>query len=264
MESFYQALHSLGYTHPVHPTMVYLPIGGVMAAFIFGLIGVLFNRPSVLTSARHCVVLALVAVFPAIFFGYLDWQYFRGGNWMLPIIMKMILAALLIILLSITVVGQWKFRKNRKTLLLLYTLCFFNVVAIGYFGGELVFAHHDEQKTGHGTTDAHEEQPDGGRLTYAEVSDIFNKNCIMCHKGAMAPLGLQLDSYAHIMEGSQNGRVVVPGKPAESELVRRIRGLSEPAMPFRRESLPGSTIEKLVRWIEQGAEKGDTSKQQQE
>lgn len=257
MESFYQVLFSLGYTHPVHPTLVYLPIGGVMAAFIFGVVGALFNRPTLMTSARHCIILALIAVFPAIILGYMDWQYFRGGNWMFPIVMKMILAGMLIILLTVTIVRQWKFRENRKVILVLYTLCFFNVVAIGYFGGELVFGGFDRQKEAARPAGEKKEPSAEEVVTYNDVSAIFNQNCIMCHKGSMAPLGLQLDSYAHLMEGSQNGAVIVPGKPEESELILRVRGESEPAMPFMQDSLPDAAIDKVVRWIEQGAKQGE-------
>lgn len=263
MELFYQTLYNLGYTHPVHPTMVYLPIGGVMAAFIFGIIGVLFKRASLLTSAKHCTVLALIAVFPAILFGYMDWQYFRGGNWVFPIIMKMTLAAFLILLLSITVVRQWKFGENGKIVLTLYTLCFFNVIAIGYFGGEIVFAGFAEPKETPKTAVGEQGQQPGMEVTFADVSAVFKEHCIMCHKGPMAPLGLQLDTYAHVMEGSQSGKVIIPGKPGNSELIRRIKGVSEPAMPFMREPLPDNTIEILVRWIKQGANKGEIPHQRQ-
>ena len=78
----------------------------------------------------------------------------------------------------------------------------------------------------------------------------------MCHKGGSAPLGLQLDTYAHVMAGSENGDVVIPGKPGESELVLRIKGQSEPAMPFMQPALSEDKIETVDRWIEQGAPKG--------
>ena len=177
--------------------------------------------------------------------------------------MKMILAAFLILLLSITVVRQLKFGENGKIVLTLYTLCFFNVVTIGYFGGEIVFAGFAEPKDAPKTAGGEQKQQPGMEVTFADVSAVFNQNCIMCHKGAMAPLGLQLDTYAHVMEGSQSGKIVIPGKPGDSELIRRIKGVSEPAMPFMREPLPDNTIEILVRWIKQGANKGEISQQRQ-
>ncbi|HKJ64754.1 MAG TPA: hypothetical protein VJ969_05095 [Desulfopila sp.] len=45
--------------------MVYLPIGCVMATFIFALLGLLFQGPGFSSSARHCAVLALIGIIPA-------------------------------------------------------------------------------------------------------------------------------------------------------------------------------------------------------
>ena len=126
MESFYQTLNNLGYTHPVHPTMVYLPIGCIMAAFIFGVAAVLFNRTSLSTSAKHCITLALIAVIPTIIFGYMDWHHFLGGTWIFPIRMKMILAGLLLVLLATTVGYNWKFKATEKPFSL-YTLSVFSM-----------------------------------------------------------------------------------------------------------------------------------------
>lgn len=257
METFYQTLYTLGYTHPVHPTMVYLPIGCVMAAVIFGLTAMFFKRSSLLISAQHCINLAFIAALPTIIFGYMDWQYFLGGNLIFPIRMKIFLAALLILLLFITVVYQWKFSRNRKPLLALYTLCFFNVVALGYYGGEIVFSGFAKHNKASETPAAEKTMPPNAMITYAEISDIFHQNCIQCHKGPGAPYDLQLDTYEHVMKGGLEGKVIVPGNPADSELIHRLKGESRPAMPFRKEPLPGDQIDMLIRWIEQGAKEGD-------
>jgi uncharacterized membrane protein len=258
MESFYLILSNLGYTHPIHPTMVYLPIGGIMAALIFGITAVLLQRSSLLTSAKHCSTLALIALLPTIIFGYMDWQHFLGGQWIFPIRMKMILAALLLVLLFSSTMYQWRPGANTKVILALCALCFLNVAALGFYGGEIVFAGFAEKNRGLETAGEAQGQAADTTITYAEASDILNQNCIICHKGKAAPLGLQLDTYEHVMEGSRNGKVIVPGKPEESELVRRIKGLSEPAMPFMQAALPGNKIETIMAWIQQGA-KGDIS-----
>ncbi len=257
MEAFYQALKDFGYTHPVHPTMVYLPIGGVMAAFIFAIIAVLFRKSNFAVSARHSILLAFIASFPTIFLGYMDWQHYYGGNWMFPIKMKMFLASLLVILLFITALNHYRYKSGMKIILPLYVLCFLNVVGIGYFGGEIVFggsgARHNASAVETNTTDQQSQK----RITFNEVSKIFEQHCNMCHAGSSAPQGLQLDSYAHVMSGSEHGEVIVPGKPNESELILRIQGKSKPAMPFRQPPLSENTIQTIVRWVEEGAPKGN-------
>ena len=68
--------------------------------------------------------------------------------------------------------------------------------------------------------------------TYADVAPLFEKHCVACHSGGAAPVGLSLDSYANLQRGSANGPVARAGDPAGSELVRRIRGTSQPRMPL--------------------------------
>ena len=79
----------------------------------------------------------------------------------------------------------------------------------------------------------------------------------MCHGGDRSPLGLELDSYANLMTGSWNGSVVVAGNPQGSELVRRIRGISQPRMPLTGPPwLSDDEIELIERWIAGGAPEG--------
>ena len=43
-EFIYETLQKFGYTHPLHPTLTYLPIGLVLAAFVFALFAIVFKR----------------------------------------------------------------------------------------------------------------------------------------------------------------------------------------------------------------------------
>ena len=88
---------------------------------------------------------------------------------------------------------------------------------------------------------------------YADVAVIFDQHCVMCHSGSSTPLDLRLDSFAGVTTGSRNGPVRVQGKPEASELVRRIRGLSQPRMPFGKPPLPEEELCLIVSWIEQEA-----------
>ncbi|MFQ5814431.1 MAG: c-type cytochrome domain-containing protein [Anaerolineae bacterium] len=93
----------------------------------------------------------------------------------------------------------------------------------------------------------------GGTATVSyrqDIQPIFNRNCVSCHGGQA---GLYLESYDHVMAGSARGRVVIPDDPQASELVRRIRGLSQPSMPLGGAPLPASDIDAIVTWIAEGA-----------
>ncbi len=96
-----------------------------------------------------------------------------------------------------------------------------------------------------------------GTATYADVAPVFKENCTVCHSGEGAPKGLRLDSFDSIRKGSDGGPVVVPGNPEKSELIRRVKGISQPRMPLTGPPyLPDEKIALIERWILDGAERG--------
>jgi len=251
MHSFYEALAGIGYTHPVHPTLTHLPIGLVVASLIFGLAAWLLGYSNLATTARHCITLALIGAFPTILAGFMDWQHFYGGAWIFPIKMKILLAMVLLILLSTTTLLVLKGAQESRGILLMYFCCFLTIMGIAYFGGELVFA---AKSTGTASLDdGNASQFQTGQIAYADAAKIFRQRCTMCHAGSNPPDGLRLDSYENIMAGGEDGPVVIAGKPVESELVRRIKGLKQPSMPMGQELLSAEEIRIIEAWIARGA-----------
>jgi hypothetical protein len=94
--------------------------------------------------------------------------------------------------------------------------------------------------------------------TYAEVDTVLAKyHCTVCHGGADPRAGLNLESYARLLKGGKSGPVVIPGEPGKSELLRRLKGLSEPRMPYT--GPPWLTDEEtgtIEAWIAAGATEG--------
>lgn len=89
-----------------------------------------------------------------------------------------------------------------------------------------------------------------------EVQPILAKNCYQCHGPNDAEGGLRLNSregsVAVLDSGSQ---AVVPGKPSESELLRRITSTDHgERMPPEGKPLTEAQIDILRRWIASGAE----------
>lgn len=68
--------------------------------------------------------------------------------------------------------------------------------------------------------------------SFAEVAPILAQRSVLCHAGPAAPAGLRLDTLEALLKGSAKGPVVRSGVPADSELVRRIKGISQPGMPM--------------------------------
>lgn len=97
----------------------------------------------------------------------------------------------------------------------------------------------------------------GGQVSYREVAPIFARRCAKCHaeRGLMggAPEGYRLTSYRETLSASERMRVV-PGIPGASELLRRIRGQSQPRMPLDGPPyLSADEIRMIETWIAQGA-----------
>jgi len=93
---------------------------------------------------------------------------------------------------------------------------------------------------------------------YADLAPVLAQRCVMCHAGDAAPLGLRLDNFESLMKGSQKGPVVRPGDAAGSELIRRLKGQSQPRMPMTGPPfLSDAEIARFERWIAAGAPRGE-------
>lgn len=92
---------------------------------------------------------------------------------------------------------------------------------------------------------------------YDEIAPLLAARCVMCHTGAGAPLGLMLDTLEGLLAGSQRGPVVKAGDPAGSELIRRLKGSSQPRMPMTGPPwLSDAEVALFERWVSSGLSRG--------
>ena len=93
-------------------------------------------------------------------------------------------------------------------------------------------------------------------------ANVFDPECIICHAGANAPLGLRLDevnSYGMLVgipSVQEPGILRVdPGDPGLSYLVHKLEGNASIGgrMPLNAPALPQSTIAFIRQWITDGA-----------
>ena len=139
IETIYNLLEKIGFIHPIHPPFTHGPIGAVFVAFLLGLAVLIRRRQNLLLSAYHAVIIAFILLIPTVLAGIMDWQHYYSGAWIFPIKVKVALATSLFILLSITLI-VFRIKAVRPPILItMVTLCFFNVMGLGYFGGQLVF-----------------------------------------------------------------------------------------------------------------------------
>jgi uncharacterized membrane protein len=94
--------------------------------------------------------------------------------------------------------------------------------------------------------------------SYTDIAPIFQQKCVMCHAGPSPAAGLRLDSLEAVLKGSAKGPVVKTGAPDASELVRRIKGISQPRMPMTGPPfLSEGEVATIERWIAGGLQRGD-------
>ena len=94
------------------------------------------------------------------------------------------------------------------------------------------------------------------------IRPIFNKNCTACHGGVKQAGELSFIYREMALKGGESGeRAIVPGKPAESEIIRRIRTDDKddrmPPIEEHPEGITAGELALLEKWIEQGAVWGD-------
>jgi uncharacterized membrane protein len=165
----YETLSRIGYHHPLHPAVTHIPVGLVIGAFVFSVTAWAFNSESLSRSAKHCIILALLAVPPAALLGFMDWQHFYAGASLSPIRIKMILAAVLAVLLPVAWGASRKENRNMSRRIVVYGLCLVTVISLGFFGGELVYGVRDEAAA---ATDS---------PVVNQGAELFGSRCSLCH-----------------------------------------------------------------------------------
>lgn len=87
-----------------------------------------------------------------------------------------------------------------------------------------------------------------------DIAPVLAGTCTSCH-GAMRPRdNFSLLSFQALLRGGDSGAPIVPGKPAESLLIKKLMGTGGgQRMPVGRPPLTTEVMAKLEKWIEEGA-----------
>jgi mono/diheme cytochrome c family protein len=109
------------------------------------------------------------------------------------------------------------------------------------------FARHKDQVVA-----AKDKKPS---VTFDDVQQILNVKCSQCHGGntqATSRSGLVLTTQAGALQGGyKNGPAIIPGRSAESPLIKYISGGLAPRMPLEGGPVSPAEAAKLARWIDE-------------
>jgi len=136
------------------------------------------------------------------------------------------------------------------------------IVCVGaLFAVTVLSARADDKKKASVDTSKLPPASDQKGVTYAkDIKPVFDKSCVKCHGAEKPKAKLRLDTLEGALKGSENGKVIEPGKSADSILVHNVAhiGNEDDFMPppDNKAKIPPLTKDQigLIRaWIDQGA-----------
>jgi hypothetical protein len=93
----------------------------------------------------------------------------------------------------------------------------------------------------------------------SSIHPILSGRCAPCHSGDHPQAGLSIESREALVRGGSHGAALIPGKPEDSLLLKRVTGAIGPQMPPGGAKLSEAQIASLKDWIAEGAPWTDTS-----
>lgn len=87
-----------------------------------------------------------------------------------------------------------------------------------------------------------------------DIAPVLAANCTACH-GTMRPReNFSLINFTGLLKGGDSGPPIVPGKPDESLIVKKLKGTGGgQRMPVGRDPLSTDVMAKIEKWIAEGA-----------
>ncbi len=259
----------------LHPLVVHFPVGLLIVALLLEVIGARRKRydlrPAIdilLTTGALCALLAVA-------FGWLLEQQDQYSGDTLDVHKYSGIITTLLAMVAAIIHHRMMIRSNRKLLLsyrLSLVLTVVGVSVAGHFGASLTHGSDFLTSTLPWNSGNRFSNPDfdiaklsstsSADLSDAQLADlnlevrsIFAHNCYKCHSAEKIKGELRLDKKEFVFKGGESGPVITPGRPEESEMIRRLllpRDHDE-SMPPKGKSLAEKEIATLRFWIASGA-----------
>jgi hypothetical protein len=94
---------------------------------------------------------------------------------------------------------------------------------------------------------------DGLKLFTDHVRPLLIDQCVNCHGGEKIKGELDMTTRAGLLHPGENGPAMIPGKSADSRLLKLVRHEEDPHMPSKKPKLSDEQIAFIARWIDAGA-----------
>lgn len=226
----------------LHPLIVHFPIALLVVALLLEGIGLRKGNHELRKATNILLLAGAASAIIAVAFGWLLEAQEQYSGDLLTVhkwtgIATAALATLtLLIHQRMLLRNQWRLLKAYRIALVVTVL---GVSVAGHFGASLT--HGDDFLTSVLPWNAFDDIPrnpnfnlaafsqTSGELTDTQIADlnlevrsIFAHNCYKCHSSAKVKGDLRLDKKDLVFKGGESGKVIVPGDPDESEMIRRL------------------------------------------
>ncbi len=95
--------------------------------------------------------------------------------------------------------------------------------------------------------------PAAREVSYSkDVKPILSQHCYKCHANDKLEAKLDMRTRESFLKGGEDGVVIVVGKSADSEVIKRVTTKDADRMPRKSDPLKADDISILRAWIDQG------------
>ena len=241
-----------------HPVIVHLPIGILVLACCFELMSSSPRFVSLKPAVPHMFFWGMISACLAILTGLAIAQ---SDEYDKSEIFQHQWAGISLGVASVIVYVLYKKNFHRKLIKAFSIVTLILIILTGHFGGSIT--HGSDYLTAPITNSNRSASlkpiPNiQEAVLYTDiVQPIFKSRCYNCHSSKKQKAKLRVDEKEFILKGGESGKVIVPGKPEESEMIERLLlppDNEDHMPPKRRPQLTKEEIKLLHWWVSNGAD----------
>ncbi|WP_422083781.1 DUF1549 domain-containing protein [Ulvibacterium sp.] len=261
----------------LHPLIVHFPIGLLVVALFLEWLTLKGRRPGLREGINWMIFIGAFFAVLATILGWLLRMFDDYSGELVQIhqnlgILTAVLSVIAAFLLRQTVSGKLKSYLAYRFVLTL-SVIFLSVT--GHLGASLTHGEDFLSSALPGNRDSYDNSKAEALLAQLhqldslsetdlddlnlEVRAIFAHNCYQCHSENKQKGELILENKRGVFKGGESGKVIIAGKPEESEIYRRITlpPNADGVMPKKGKVLRDNEIALIRLWIEKGAHWSD-------
>lgn len=242
----------------LHPVLVHLPIGILLLAVVFHFLSYKKKFESLQLAVKYSLLLGMLSAIASCITGFLLSQ---SGDYDEALADKHQWFGISVAVVS--AVAYYFTVKDLSYIKWIMPLMLLLIIITGHLGGTLThgegyLTESFSSKDSTGKTYSKPIPNVQQALVYADIiQPILKEKCYSCHGSAKQKGKLRLDDSSFIMKGSEDGKVLIAGDAAESELIKRILLPSDNddhMPPKEKPQLTKEQTELLNWWVNTGAD----------